>query len=106
MQLSDPDTFNDRYVKVSTYRRGPVYFNKQVYKQRMYLTVLPYLQDANSRAQSKGKKAHCIVTGLGLGNWMLINDQKQLLVDVYQHVLEDTWLPNIGTLEFSWFGER
>ena len=78
------------------------------------MTVQPFLLDANDRALDEKKKAHCVgiavtktfirdvihifiitillaltVTGLGLGNWKLLEEQTQLLVDVYDLVLQE-----------------
>jgi hypothetical protein len=74
-----------------------------VFAKRMRLTVEPYLLDADVRGRAEGKKAHCVVVGLGLGVWKLANCQTQILVDVYADILRENYLPNIGEITFSWF---
>ena len=119
---SQIEAFDAVYVKISA-----GYFNCNVYGKRMRLSVEPFLRDADQRAQEKGKKAHCVVVGLGLGVWRLANEQTQLLVDTYRlvcsiyvfdfvligilvmcmddvrNVLKEVPLPNIAEITFSWF---
>ena len=49
------------------------------------------------------KQAYCHMVGLGLGVWMVTEHQALWLMDVVAELLQDLSLPNIGTLDFSWF---
>lgn len=50
--------------------RAGGYFNAEIYRRRMRLSIDTYLLEANDRAASAGKNAYVVVVGLGLGMWM------------------------------------
>jgi hypothetical protein len=101
LQTENATKFNEEY-EVLYYPRNHI-FNKKAFSARMRLTVEPYLIDANRRASDVGKKAHCVVVGLGLGVWKLADCQTQLLLDVYAEVLREVKLEHIAEISFSWF---
>ena len=88
-----------RYVRL----RSNMYFDTYIYKKRLKTVIKSFLIDANTRAQEANKKAYCHLVGLGLGVWQLCKNQAQLMMDVYQEILETTDLPHIANLHFSWF---
>eukprot|EP00906_Rhabdomonas_costata_P004018 RCo006027 len=83
--------------------KDDVYLHVMVYKQRMHLSVLPFLYDAHMRAESCGKKAYCHVVGLGLGVWMLTAQQAKIMLEVYANVLHSYKLSGISDIDFSFF---
>jgi len=86
-------------------------FDGDVYKRRMRMSVEPFLLDADARACGRSKelngrpvKAFVHVVGLGLGAWVLDERvQSDLMLEVYQKVMEEHELKNIGTVNFSYF---
>lgn len=88
-------------------------FNPEIYKKRMRMSIEPFLLDAESHARkhndiegSRRMKAYVHVVGLGVGAWALEETvQTDLMLQVYQDVLEECELDSIGTLDFSWFGD-
>lgn len=93
-----------RFIKV-----GDAYFDKVIYKAGMKKRIEAYLIDNDYRAKEQGKLAYCHIVGLGLGAWMPKGIDQQIIGDIqreiYQEVLLDKKLENIGTLDFSWFPE-
>ena len=79
------------------------FLHVSVYKERMRAVLSPFLLDAQQRAEANGKEAYCHMVGLGLGVWMVTEHQALWLMDVVEELLQDLSLPNIGTLDFSWF---
>lgn len=79
------------------------FLNIHVYKERMRAVLLPFLLDAQDRAHDEGKEAYCHVVGLGLGVWMVTEEQGVYLVDVVGELLANHELADIGTVDFSWF---
>lgn len=79
------------------------FLNVQVYKERMRTVLHPFLADAQVRAAEQGKEAYCHVVGLGLGVWMVTEQQGIYLVEVVGELLANLVLPNVGTVDFSWF---
>ena len=89
------------YMKLR--KRPNCYLDIALYKQRIRSVAMPYLLDAQYRAQESGATAYVHVVGLGLGVWMVDTRQGPLIVDVYAELLKELSLPNIGVLDFSWF---
>lgn len=81
------------------------FFNKAVYKQRMRMSVEPFLVDANLRAQQKGVQAFVYAAPTGLGVWLLHPIQKQLLFEVYNEVLNSRDLSHISDIQIEWLSE-
>jgi hypothetical protein len=44
--------------------------------------------------------------GLGLGVWKIVDQQNQLIVDVYNEILREVPLPYISVIDFMYFGDR
>lgn len=91
-----------RYLKLT----DSTYFDTVIYKKRMRLVIEPFLAEANERAKKSSKKAYCHVVGLGLGVWQKSPQQEQLLLDVYQEILNDSYFPHIADIDFSWFSKQ
>ena len=89
----------DLYCKVG----HASFLNVRVYKERMRAVLLPFLMDAQERAAEQGKEAYCHMVGLGLGVWMVTEQQGVYLVEVVGELLANLELPDIGTVDFSWF---
>lgn len=103
LEQSKSEMFHKKYSKVSIdYGYKEVYFDKDIYRKRMRMTVEPFLLDANDRARREGKKAHCFAVGLGLGVWKVCEDQMWILVDVYSDILNEIELPYIGEINFRY----
>lgn len=84
--------------------RPGCYLNVEAYKERMRIVVETSLIDANERGQRAGKAVYFQPNGLGLGVWAQTEAQKQILVDVYQEVLDACEFLYISDIDFSWFG--
>ena len=82
---------------------GHGYFNVQIYKRRMRISIDTFLLEANDRAKSKGIKAYVVLTGLGLGMWMKTKLQTDLLIQAHAEALEELSLPHIAAVNFCWF---
>jgi hypothetical protein len=81
------------------------YLNVPVYKERMRRIIEPFLLDANARAQEMQQQAYVHTVGLGLGVWMLTEQQGQLLVDVFKETARTNRLDWISDIDFSYFPE-
>eukprot|EP01098_Paradermamoeba_levis_P012462 TRINITY_DN545_c0_g1_i1.p1 TRINITY_DN545_c0_g1~~TRINITY_DN545_c0_g1_i1.p1 ORF type:complete len:297 (+),score=53.96 TRINITY_DN545_c0_g1_i1:513-1403(+) len=79
------------------------YFNIEVYKRRMRMTIEPFLKDADDRAKTMGAKAYVHIVGLGLGVWQVTDSQVSWQVEVYDEVLNSNTFEHISDLDFSWF---
>ena len=83
-----------------------VYFNCQVFRERMRAVLEPFLIDANQRANIKKKQAYVHLVGLGLGAWALDAKnplQGKLLVQAVAEILRSNTLSDIADIDFSWF---
>lgn len=78
------------------------YFNTAVYKERMRMSVEPFLVDANARAQKKNTHSYVYAVGAGLGVWVVTPLQRQLLLEVYLDVIDRRNLSHISDLQISW----
>ena len=85
-----------------TQLRSGGFLNQAVFKKRMSLILLPFLQDANDRAQAKKKQAYIHGVGLGLGVWQVSDYQVKLMFEAYDQILQQHPFPNISDLDFSW----
>jgi len=100
---------NGKYLQITDKNGETMYFNKEVYKERMRMVIEPFLNDANQQAKEQGKMAYVHAVGLGLGAWAHINGVKcdnelgKLQVEVYNELLRNNTYPNIGNVNFSWF---
>lgn len=94
---SDPT----RFVK-----NGNAYFDKVIYKAIMKARIEAFLIDADERGEVQGKPAYVRIVGLGLGVWAP-DEIKKILAEIqreiYQEVILDKKLENIGVLEFNYF---
>lgn len=79
------------------------FFNVDVYKKRLRMTIEPFLLAANQRARECGRKAYVHAVGIGLGAWLVSPKQGQWMTDVYADVLAENKLEWIADIDFSWF---
>jgi len=88
-----------KYIKI-----GDMYLNRDVYKERLRMVIEPFLADANDRAQQENKKAYVQAVGLGLGVWA-VNEkiQAELMLEVYNELLQANHYEHISDVDFSWF---
>jgi len=91
------------FLEIVTKSVHSVYLNVPVYKQRLRLVLLPFLRDANRRAEEAGQRAYVQVVGIGLGVWAVSAHQARLMVEVYDELLHTLPLPAISDLNFSYF---
>lgn len=81
------------------------WFDVEMYKARMRVTIDILLLEANSRARDAGKKAYVHVVGLGLGVWQVHKEQDTYYVETFVEslkMLRKFKIKNLGTLDFSW----
>ena len=109
----NPFIHNDHYKNPSdTYE---YYFNTHIYKERIKLTILPFLCNANDLAKKDGnKKAYLRVAALGLGAWLFgdknigkINENfiTTLQLEAYKEILDTHIFENISCIEFMYFNK-
>ncbi|MEO1272603.1 MAG: DUF4804 domain-containing protein, partial [Myxococcota bacterium] len=81
------------------------FLDARVYKQRMRMSIEPFVHEAAARAADEGRPAYLHAVGLGLGVWRLDGRQGQLMCDVYADILEEhpELTDHIADLDFSWF---
>src|SRR5581483_5772165 len=80
------------------------YLDTLVYMKRMEMSILPYLIDANARAQQQNKSAYCHIVGLGLGEWAIDEFvQAKCILHVFKFLIEHNTFTNIADINFSWF---
>jgi len=95
------DTSN-RFLKINNIDN--ILLDKIIYKKRLELVLFPFLVDANRRGKISNKKAYCHVVGLGTGVWALDkNAQEQLMLEVYEKLLNTYHFSYIADINFSWF---
>jgi len=82
---------------------GNDYLNKTIYKERMRMSIEPFLMDANQRGIEQGKNVYVHAVGLGLGVWQKTPEQAKLLIEVYAETLTKYKLSDISDIDFSWF---
>ena len=106
--LDQLPTFDEAQAKLpGQYMQFPqsrILFNRKLYSARLRLTIEPFLLDANMRAHELGTKAYVHVVGLGIGAWMVDERQAMLMTDTYAEILHELPLPDLHTIDFSWFG--
>ena len=78
----------------------------QVYRERMELTIAPFLCHANAHAAEQGRQAYVHAVGLGLGVWMVDPVQVKDQLAVYARVLQREQFKHIADIDFSWFGSE
>ena len=118
---------DDSYLKKNDYEtmnigmgKIKIYFNKVIYKERLKLTILPFLCNANDNGKTHtSKKAYIRVAGLGLENWVRAglnvyenniylgqldkNVLETLMFEVYEDILTEHNFANISCIEFMYF---
>lgn len=87
---------SDKYLKII----DGMYFNTEVYKQRIKKTIIPFLLDANERAKEQGKSGYVIPEGIGLGVWKLAKQQPDIMLQAYAEVLKEYNLEHISDINF------
>ena len=87
---------------------GDYYLNVSIYMLRIALVNIPFLLDANKRAQEHDTKkiAYVVTTGLGLGVWITSDNQFEYYFKVFKKILENNYYPNIHYIEFNYFDDK
>ena len=96
------DKIKERLIRPMERYDGTPYFNAEVYKKRIHLSVFPFLAEANHRAKLASKRAYVHVVGLGLGVWKIFQDQNELFVEVFADILKTTKFEAISDVDFSY----
>ena len=105
-QTAEKEQDRSKYVELTFSNElydSKIYFNIEVYKKRIKMTIDSFLLDANERAKEQGKKAYVHVIGIGLGVWMVYPNQQRWLLEEYIHSIQTLPLSHIGFVDFSWF---
>lgn len=97
----------EKYPLIQHSGRTPINgrFNIAVYKERVKLSIITFLQEADDRGAKAGKYVHARVVGLGLGVWEVDDRQGDWMMQVYAEVIIAVKFPSIAVLEFVWFDE-
>ena len=108
----------DRFKKLSVIDRFSttpldiIYFDTAVYKKRITLSLLPFLLYADTLGKKSDKNVYCRVVGtysniLNIdGTWIQDEDlQIDLMLHVYNEILETHTLSNISDIEFLDIGK-
>lgn len=103
-QLSFPPFSTDLcyspdFVKVSR----NIYLNCKLYKRRIQLVVEPFLWEANKRGEELQRQVYAHVVGLGLGEWLVVPQQSDLMIECYAEILDSCHFPFISVIDFSYF---
>ena len=86
--------------------RVPAYLDSKVYKRRMMMVILPFLEEAERRGIAENKDVYAYVVGLGIGAWMVDpRIQSELMGEVYESILtyKPKLLTKIKDIEFGCF---
>ena len=83
-----------------------VFFDGDLYKERLKFNIKVFLKEADHRAKSCSKKAYVYAVGLGLGTWSVCKEQDQLTINAYMEVLSTTKFNNISDIYFGYFDEN
>jgi len=98
------DDTTGRYVWVV---KEQGYLDTFVYQKRMEMSILPFLIDANKRAQEKNTSAYCHVVGLGIGVWQIDKEtQVKCILRVYKDLIQNNEFKNIADIDFAWFPDE
>uniref|UniRef100_A0A6B2L4W1 Uncharacterized protein n=1 Tax=Arcella intermedia TaxID=1963864 RepID=A0A6B2L4W1_9EUKA len=102
------EAFKKKFHHHAPSNRPDIFFNIAVYKKRLALSILPFLLDADKRAQEQNKKAYLHVVGLGLGVWQIVPEQATWMLETYKELLmnHQDKLTHIHTVDFSWFPDN
>ena len=107
----DNISFNkDDYLQLVV---ADTYLNKKIYKERIKLTILPFLNNANyyGGITTDSKKAYLRVAPLGLGFFLgeFDSDKRNIMnlhLEAYIELLDEYTFPNISCIEFMYFDKR
>lgn len=97
----------EEHVKVTiTGSMEQVYFNTEVYIQRIQLTAETFLLEAESRGCEEDREVYCHVVGLGLGVWQVNQLQQALYLKAWVRALRNLSLQKVKDINFSWVASR
>ena len=83
------------------------FLNLPVYKKRIGLVAETLLCEAQERGSEASRPTYVHVVGFGLGVWGMPGAEKMQTLcslEAWRKVLKEGWWPNVGHLDFSWFG--
>lgn len=98
-RIMDDANANEDYV---AYRKG-YFFNVDVYKKRIRISIETFLFDAEDRAKTAGTMAYCHFVGLGLGVWQVTDKQVNWFIEAVEQVLNSNRFHFISDINFSYF---
>uniref|UniRef100_A0A6B2L3T3 Uncharacterized protein n=1 Tax=Arcella intermedia TaxID=1963864 RepID=A0A6B2L3T3_9EUKA len=85
---------------------GDIYFNVEIFKKRLSITIETFLYEADLRAKEVKKMAYVHAVGLGMGAWQVTQDQEEWLLDVFAEAITQNPFDNISDINFSWWKEN
>jgi len=102
----DPESpQTSRYCQKMKWDKAP-FLDKSMFKTRIRVSMELFLFDADRRAAECKKTAFCHVVGLGTGVWSFNKRvQDSAIAQVTKEIIEETILPNIAAVYFSWMKE-
>eukprot|EP01125_Pyxidicula_operculata_P008605 TRINITY_DN2876_c0_g1_i1.p1 TRINITY_DN2876_c0_g1~~TRINITY_DN2876_c0_g1_i1.p1 ORF type:complete len:1015 (+),score=248.67 TRINITY_DN2876_c0_g1_i1:2228-5272(+) len=98
----DKPKVQDKYFKLHL-DNEVAYFNIDVYKKRIQISIDTFLLDAQDRALTLKKNAYVHIVGIGLGAWKVCNEQETWFLDCMFNSLTTLKLNMISHVDFSWF---
>ena len=90
------------YLEIPSFRTVE-YFNIRVFKERIRMSVEPFFFEAQQRAQTEKKSAVVRLVGIGLGVWMVTEEQTEWILDSVFDVVSSNDFPLICDIDFTWF---
>jgi hypothetical protein len=97
------DTNHHRVERYKTQDGEQLYFNIEIFKRRLEITVELFLFEANDRAKKASKQAYVHAVGLGMGAWQVTNDQEDWFLEVFAEAIQSNPLDFIDDINFSWW---
>ena len=76
-------------------------FDLDVYKRRIEMSIAPFLKEASAQAQRRGVPAYVGANGIGLGVWLLCDEQFKAQLDVYLQILQSQSFPHISDVNIG-----
>jgi hypothetical protein len=95
---SNDVNFNKIYTQI-----GNIFLNNIVYKKRLALSILPFLEYANKQT-TENNKVYCHVVGIGIGAWAINQKIQELLMyEEYVQICKTHNFNNISDINFAHF---
>ena len=82
-----------RFIRLSP----KIYFDSSAYKERIKMTIEPFLLHANQCGIEGSKKVYCHIVGLGLSVWLKSPIQAKLMLEVYADLYKIIFIKYFGS---------